>query len=84
MIEIIRCDGSREKIEGPVRLKTGQDIVGGYVEPVHCLFGSVLLVNEEGRLKGLSVNLIASGIAGQTILGNVVHFSSKDEYEKNF
>ena len=58
-----------------ISLKSAQETVGGYVERVVCPDGSILLVNEEGLLHGLPVNKEASAIAGQTIVGNVIHFA---------
>ena len=58
-----------------ISLESAQNTVGGYVERVRCPDGTVLLVNEEGRLNGLPVNEEASAIAGQMIVGNVIHFA---------
>jgi len=58
-----------------ISLESAQNAVGGYVERVVCPDGSILLVNEEGLLHGLPVNKEASAIAGQTIVGNVIHFA---------
>ena len=68
---IKRVTYKKEKIS----LESAQDTVGGYVERVRCPDGTVLLVNEEGRLNGLPVNEEASAIAGQMIVGNVIHFA---------
>ena len=37
-------------------LKSAQEFVGGYVEGVPFPNGDYLIVNEEGKLKGLDVN----------------------------
>ena len=58
-----------------ISLKSAQETVGGYVERVRCPDGTFLLVNEEGVLYGLPVNEEASAIAGQMIVGNVIHFA---------
>ena len=68
---IKRVTDKKEKIS----LESAQNTVGGYVERVRCPDGTVLLVNEEGRLNGLPVNEKASAIAGQMIVGNVIHFA---------
>ena len=52
-------------------LEEAQAVVGGYVEIVPTSHGQ-LLVNEEGRLKGLPQNPEASKIAGQPICGNAL------------
>ena len=49
---IKRVTDKKEKIS----LESAQNTVGGYVERVRCPDGTVLLVNEEGRLNGLPVN----------------------------
>jgi len=48
-----------------------QAMVGGYVEVVQLPNddGLIMIVNEEGRLKGLPENWAASGIAGRRIVG---------------
>lgn len=47
-----------------------QVIVGGFIEVIR--LGSVdMVVNEEGRLRGLPLNLTASHAAGQPIVGDV-------------
>ena len=68
---IKRVTDKKDKIS----LESAQNTVGGYVERVRCPDGTVLLVNEEGRLNGLPVNEEASAIAGQMIVGNVIHFA---------
>ena len=53
-----------------------QGFVGGFIEYVYFLgYGGKrreMVVNEEGRLIGLPVNPIASIIAGQTLVGDVL------------
>lgn len=51
-----------------------QEVVGGYIEPVWLKDGRVMFVNEEGRLKGLPVNEMATMIA----LTQGVHFAPND------
>lgn len=53
-------------------LKEAQEFVGGYVEPVYLQNGDLMLVNEEGRLRGLDLNQDASNIAGQIIVGPAI------------
>lgn len=55
-----------------------QGFVGGYIEVVYPLTGtpkdSILVVNEEGKLKGLPVNGIATAMMGfqDTIVGDIL------------
>lgn len=62
-------------------LKQMQEAVGGYIEFVYLSNGQAMVVNEEGLLKRLPLNRIASTLANQDIVGNVLVFS-KDEMEK--
>jgi hypothetical protein len=66
-------EDKKEKID----LREAQEIIGGYVEVVRLPKGlGKLLVDEEGLLKGLPLNIGASLIAGRTIMGNAIYFAS--------
>lgn len=61
-------------------LKEAQAYVEGYVEKLELPNGDVLLFNEEGRMKGLDINIEATRLVNSfdtvyptTILGNVIH-----------
>jgi hypothetical protein len=56
----------------PPTLERAQAIVGGYVELVTLLNGDQLLVNEDGRMRGLPVNIPATLLAGQEIVGHAL------------
>lgn len=63
-----------------------QELVGGYIEFVYFDDGSAMMVNEEGRLRGLPPNEAATGIAvlkghPEVLVGPAV-FISKAEMEK--
>lgn len=61
-----------EPWEGEVySLKELQGFVGGLIELVRLGGGRLMVVNEEGRLKGLPFNLVASLIAKRDIFGDV-------------
>lgn len=81
---IIKPDGSREPMPAPegeggtqFTLKQLQTAVGGYIEQVnpHPMSGfpedRVALVNEEGLMKSLTVNNVASFMLGVGIVGPV-------------
>ena len=55
-------------------LKKMQDLVDGYIEFVYLSpsKGLVLIVNEEGLIKELPINVQASVIAGQPLFGDIV------------
>lgn len=53
-------------------LDEAQAMVEGYVESVMLHNGQQLLINEDGIMKQLPLNSVASKAAHQPILGNVV------------
>ena len=53
---------SRKTLEYEVELKKLQDLVGGYIEVVDLGRRRVLIINEEGKLKHLPENRVATGI----------------------
>lgn len=53
-------------------LEDAQKMVGGWVEVVSLKDGKMMLVNEEGALKKLPFNPLATLFAGQAILGNAI------------
>lgn len=70
--KVISVDGKAEEKKGKIGLRAAQKIVGGYVEVVR-VQGGFLLVDEEARLKVNPIpNQVASELAGQMILGNVI------------
>lgn len=54
------------------QLREVQKMVGGYVEVVYLRDGRVMLVDEEGLLKGAPLNREASRMAGRPIVGPAV------------
>ncbi len=58
-----------------------QGAVGGYIEVVQipAMRGVLMIVDEEGRMKGKAVNAIASEIAGTEIVGDVVITLDEDD-----
>lgn len=68
-------------IEGSIaeELHLLQQHVGGYIETVSLRDGGVMLVDEDGRMKRLSENLIATALCGQQILGNVLIVGQKED-----
>ena len=72
--QILHVDGTREDFtpsgERP-SLEEMQKIVGGYIERV-TVKGGEMWANEEGLLQGLPLNLQASRIANNFIVGDVL------------
>ena len=56
-------------------LEEAQEFVGGWVQTVYLKNGDTLIVNEEGRLRDLPFNQIASNLAGKIITGDVILIS---------
>ncbi len=77
---IITADGEQilKSQEEMPTLEQVQKLVGGNVEAVRIpeKFGFEMYVNEEGLLEGLDLNIDASVIAGQQIVGDVVIFEN--------
>lgn len=78
---LIKEDGSviRKPLHNDVdkQLDDLQSYVGGYIEfvrmqPVLPEIPTMMVVNDEGRLNGMEMNLIASVLAGQPISGPAV------------
>lgn len=65
-------------------LSSVQEIIGGLAEVVPVfLFGRAsgqLLVNEEGLLRRLPYNKVASIVANKTIVGDAVFLTFKDQW----
>ena len=73
---LISANG-REKVVMPAngtdfKLREVQKMVGGYVEVVYLRDGRIMLVDEEGLLKGLPLNRAASRMAGRPIVGEAL------------
>lgn len=78
MIRIYNTDMTEQNAPEDFSFKDAQKAVGGPVEVVR-LPGDdeMMLVNEEGLLHGLPINITASVIAGGPIVGNVVILTGK-------
>lgn len=61
----------------PPSLADAQRLVGGYVQRVFLKDGRPMLVDEEGLLKQLPKNEVASELFGATIVGNVLVLEGK-------
>ncbi len=79
MAEIIKADGTKTEFVPKNRkyfqLSELQNVVGGYIEIVPATDGRIMIVNEEGKLKGLPYNHIASNLHGvwnDPIVGDVL------------
>jgi hypothetical protein len=74
VITIIDVDGLCVETDIP----KGQSVVQyaneiiGWVEPIYLPKKKVMLVDEEGRLKKLLVNVEATKVAGQVVVGKAI------------
>jgi hypothetical protein len=59
-------------------LKTAQDFVGGYVEGISFPNGDYLIVNEEGKLRGLELNEPATKLWRETFTKDKYAFGYDD------
>ena len=76
MAQIIKTTGEVEEVKpykGKIfTLGQLQEIVGGYIEILHLPDNKLMVVNEEGRLKGLPLNHKASILYNNLIVGDVL------------
>jgi len=74
MAQIIKADGTIEEIgDGEITLAVAQEAVDGFIEVVKLGDGEdVLLVNEDGLARNLPLNAVATKLAGQIVVGNVI------------
>lgn len=73
---IIKADGTftnQPPLDKKYTLDELQKIVGGYIEIIGTPQGKILVINEEGKLKGLPINIAATDIAGQEIVGDALY-----------
>jgi Domain of unknown function (DUF3846) len=73
------ADGELTEHDTKATLQDMQSVVGGWIEPV-TLHDFTVMVNEEGLLLGLPLNLGASGITGRPLVGDVCFVGNPDNY----
>lgn len=76
-MKLITASGIQNNIK-KFNLELLQKLVGGFIEVVDMGSGNLLIVNEEGLLKKLPVNEIASKLAGYTIVGDALLTNKKE------
>lgn len=81
-LEVVRANGNIEVLETPKSdlLMTLQSLVGGLIESVPMKYdpSHLVIANEEGRLKRLPWNKIASQLTRQEIVGDCVVVKVED------
>ncbi len=78
MITLYRANGEQKSIQGPLTLKQAQSYVGGYVELITLGPKLQMIVNENGLTMKLDFNVLASGMALDYIVGDVLVLSDSD------
>lgn len=79
MATIIYSNGTETEVSPAngtdFKLEELQKIVGGYIEVLNLNDGRIMVVNEEGKIQGLDLNVIATYIYGRhtdCVVGNVL------------
>jgi len=76
MAKIVKVDGEEIAIQPDngveFLLEEMQSIVGGYIEVLYLSDGRLMVVNEEGLLRKLPFNPIATTMASRIIVGDVL------------
>ena len=68
---LLPASGEIRELEIDNTLEALQKVVGGYIETVSVTTDVVAIVNEEGRILGLSPNVHLPGIVGDAFLVSV-------------
>jgi len=84
MAKLIKAGGSISKIENieTMGLDDFQKLVGGYIEPLYGV-DNVAIVNEEGLLNRLPLNLKASNIMRAPLVGDVIIMTWEEWKKRN-
>ena len=82
---ILKADGQTVPFAAPSQARKGYPlealkgaIGGGWIEIVRIPKGMILVIDEEGLLKGMPFNRAASQLAGQPIVGDALLCSASD------
>jgi len=84
MTQIIRSNGTTEEVKNKLTLKFMQGVVGGDIEIIPFGNDKELICNEEGKLQGLPLNVIATKLwidyygGADLIVGDVIITDSKE------
>lgn len=72
-VEWLKVDGTSESLPD-TNLETLQKAVGGWIELVYTKHNDEMYINEEGKLHGLPINILATKLFGRddVIVGDVV------------
>tara|TARA_B100001057_G_scaffold143322_1_gene143017 strand:+ start:5002 stop:5250 length:249 start_codon:yes stop_codon:yes gene_type:complete len=82
MATLIKSSGQHIDDYPSDTLEQMQKAVGGYIEPVYTN-NKVVVVDEEGLLKNLPLNIEVSALVGKMIVGNAIVFTHKEWRDRN-
>ncbi len=82
MARLIKSNGDTIADYSCSSLKAMQDAVGGYIEPVYTSRW-VVLVNEEGLLNNLPINIEVSALCGHPIVGDALVMTHNEWNSRN-
>lgn len=71
---VLKVDGTREELDHRPTLEEAQKIVGGYIEYIRLDPNNLLVVDEDGKPKGLPTNKQATLLyQWGKVVGDVIH-----------
>lgn len=79
-ITLFHADGTQEALDSDESLQKMQQAVKGYVEVLQLDDSRTMLINEEGLLRQMPPNLLASQMAGHLLVGPVVLLENSREW----
>lgn len=82
MATLIKASGQHVGDFKSETLEQMQQAVGGYIEPVYTN-NKVVIVDEEGLLKNLPLNIEVSAMVGKMIVGDAIVFTTKEWRDRN-
>ena len=77
MAQLIKTDGTIVEDVAIEKLEQQQKLVGGYIKYVY-KEDLVFIVNEEGLLRSMDYNLVASVASGRDLVGDVILASQSE------
>jgi len=77
MARLIKANGKHQDDYPISDLQSMQEAVGGYIEPVYTSKW-VVLVNEEGLIENLPLNVEVSALCGRVLVGDALVLTHKE------
>ena len=69
---LVRIDGTRKLLPSQPTLKEAQDLIGGYVEIINVGDNTFLVVDSDGKLRKLKVNMAITREFGRNVYGGYI------------